>query len=539
VALALYAAPAAAQASEADKLREFVAFLASDDLKGRHPASPTYAVALDYVVAQFRAAGLQPGGSDGYVEPVPLVRATTQGPGAMTWTPRHGVGQPLVTGIDYFPGNNPGRPHAAVTAPAVFVGYGVSLPGMGHDDYAGLDVRGRIVAFVTGGPQDLRGEERGIVWDLRSKIEAAAAHGAVGAVYVQVDSAKNAVPFSISARVGARPEISWAQPDGMSRAGPASAPLLGTLSATGAAKIFGARWQANVRRGRSNVPHFLPIVGQGALSASTDTAVQPVPSGNVVALLPGTDPVLSNEIVVVSAHLDHLGVSPGEAGDRAGDRIYNGALDNAIGVAETIGVARRLVASHARPRRTILFLITTGEEAGLIGSDFFMHDAAMPLGRIVADVNIDMPILTYPFEDVIVFRGPHSTLGDTLATVLVDHGLPSASDPSPGDSLFIRSDQFSFARRGIPSVMIWPGRKGPGEAATDDFLAHHYHKPSDDMAQAIDWTAAARFGDIATAMVMAVSDAEDRPRWRQNDALGRAAGVGAPSETRSGPMVSR
>ena len=233
--------------------------------------------------------------------------------------------------------------------------------------------------------------------------------------------------------------------------------------------------------------------------------------------MPGADPVLAKEVVILSAHLDHIGVSAGGEGDR----INNGALDNAIGIASLIEEAKRFTASGKPPRRTVMFLAVTGEEKGLIGSSYFVDHPTVPLADIVADVNLDMPILLYPFEDMIVYGADRSTLGPIVRRAVNSAGVDLSPDPMPEQGIFVRSDHFRFVQKGIPSVFLWPGQKGPGKAAVEHFMSTNYHKPSDDLTQPILWDQGVRFVDVNYRIAREIADGAERPLWNRGDYFGR------------------
>jgi hypothetical protein len=238
-------------------------------------------------------------------------------------------------------------------------------------------------------------------------------------------------------------------------------------------------------------------------------------SSNVIGLIPGSDPKLKDEVVVLSAHLDHIGTNEGGEGDR----INNGALDNAIGIASLIEEAKRFKAAAA-PKRTVMFLAVTAEEKGLVGSDYFANHPTVPLKSIVADVNLDMPILTYKFEDMVVFGADRSTLGPIVRKAVGAMDLPVSPDPMPEEGIFVRSDHFRFVQKGIPSVFLWPGQKGPGKAAVEDFMSHRYHRVGDEIDQGIDWSQGPRFVSVNYAIAREIADAPERPVWNKGDYFG-------------------
>jgi Zn-dependent M28 family amino/carboxypeptidase len=266
----------------------------------------------------------------------------------------------------------------------------------------------------------------------------------------------------------------------------------------------------------------------GRLSISAASNWQDFSSPEVIGMLPGGDPRLAPEYVVLMAHLDHLGVKPfAQPGE---DAIYNGALDNAAGVATMIEAARTFVNSGKPPRRSILFIANTGEEPGMLGADYFASHPTVPLDHIVAAVNLDMPLLTYDFTDVIAFGADHSTIGRTVAEAAREMGITVSPDPMPQERLFVRSDHYRLVQRGIPSVFLMTGYASGGRAAWARYLTFFYHQPSDDLTQGIYWSAGARFAELNFRIARALANAEPRPSWYANDFFGDSF---APSQPRA------
>jgi hypothetical protein len=523
-ALALLSLPVATLAADEPALtpaeaamKAHVLFLASDAMKGREAGSPEYDIAAQYVASRFFAAGLKPGGDDGgYLQKVPLVSYKAAGQGDFIWSDAKGTPSPLVFGEDFVPAANPAAAETSVSAPVVFIGHGIVAPQYGVDDYKGADVRGKIVAYFGGAPKRFGGEERADFGSGSTKAAIAAAHGAVGVIALETPGARGP-GFARMTQFYDNPRMTWATPEGMG--GATGAPVLGTISQAGAAKLFaGARtpWSKIAAEIQKDAPTFKPVALKGTLSVATKTSFTPAASSNVIGIIPGSDPVLGKEVVVLSAHLDHIGTRAG--GD--GDRINNGALDNAIGIASLIEEAKRFVASGVAPKRTVMFLAVTGEEKGLVGSDYFANHPTVPLKSIVADVNLDMPILTYPFEDMIVFGAERSTLGPIVRDAVGQIGVSLSPDPMPEQGIFVRSDHFRFVQKGVPSVFLWPGQKGPGKEAVEHFMSTNYHRPSDDLTQPILWDQGIRFVDVNYRIARAIADAPDRPVWNKGDYFG-------------------
>ncbi|WP_294322940.1 M20/M25/M40 family metallo-hydrolase [uncultured Sphingomonas sp.] len=500
-------------------MKAHVMFLASDAMRGRDAGSAEYDIAAQYVASQFYAAGLRPAGDDGsYLQKVPLIKVGPADMGKLSLN-----GQALTFGQDYLPGVNPAAAETTIAAPVVYVGYGVSSPK--RDDYAGLDVRGKIVAVVRGAPTGLDSEEAAHFGGLPTKAAIAKAKGAIGIIALQTPEVSARMPMAKTVATAQPTSVSWAEADGKGHIMGGGVPTLATLSAAGAEKLFagsGTSW-AKAAAALPGSARFRGIALKPRLDVAIKTVTTPLPSSNVAGLLPGSDPTVAPETVVLSAHLDHVGVG---TPNKNGDTIYNGAMDNAVGIASLIEEAKRFKASGKAPRRSILFLAVTAEEKGLVGSDYFAHNPTiakvMPGAKMVADVNLDMPIITYKFTDVIAFGAVRSTLGDIVKRAAATAGVSFSPDPMPDMALFVRSDHYRFVQQGVPSVFLWPGTSGPGKAAVDAFFANNYHQPSDEVVQGppIDWESGERFINVNYQIARDIADAPQRPAWNKGDFFG-------------------
>ncbi|MBX3565778.1 MAG: M20/M25/M40 family metallo-hydrolase [Sphingomonas sp.] len=498
-------------------LKSHVQFLASDALRGREAGTPDFDVAAEYMAAQMMARGLKPGAEGGWFQPVKL---TTYKPSEKAkWTlTRGGTAIPLQFGIDFINTTASAAPSFTVEGGIVFAGYGVVYSQGGIDDYKGLDVRGKIVALFPGTPRGLPSEVAAHFGDDDQKARLAQARGAKAVLIVESPSRRAQFPFEAVVPYWDYERSGWAGPDGKPNTPAPGAPIVGYIGPAGAEKLFAGsrvKWNdlAAAERKGGKLPTG-PLIG--TLAASTKVSLRTAASRNVVGLLEGSDPVLRHEYIVLSAHLDHVGV-----GDAVhGDRIYNGAMDNAVGNSIMLEVARAFERSGKRPRRSILFVSLTAEESGLIGSDYFTHFPVVPKGRIVADINMDMPILTYPLEDIVVLGGERSSLGPVIAKAAADEGLKVVPDPSPEEMFFVRSDHYSFVKAGIPAVSIDTGPGGAGAEAQKKFLAENYHKPSDQIDLPFDWASVAKFARLNYAVARALADADQRPRWNKGDFFG-------------------
>jgi Zn-dependent M28 family amino/carboxypeptidase len=501
--------------------KSHVMFLASDAMAGRDAGSHEYDIAAQYVAAQFYAAGLRPAGDNGsFLQNVPLITVKPADKGSFAWTPAKGAPVTLEFGKDYVPSTNPAKAATSVDAPIAFVGYGIVDPTSGRDDYAGVDVKGKIVLLFGGAPSSFHPELRAHFGNAATKGAIAEAKGAAGVIMIDAVGATGRAArsgFERSVTSFGRPRVSWAHPNGTGFNPTPNAPSLGMISHAFAEKLFGARWKAVAKGAVSNETRFKPFDLAGTLKATINTVTAPLPSSNVAGILPGSDPVLKNEVVVLSAHLDHVGV--GEAVD--GDTIYNGAMDNAVGIAALIEEAKKFKTAGTPPKRSILFLAVTAEEKGLVGADYFAHYPTIAKERMVANVNLDMPIITYKFEDVTAFGAERSSLGAIVKKAADSMGLGFGPDPMPEEGLFTRSDHYRFVQQGIPSVFLWPGLAGPGKAAVADFMQNRYHKPQDEpWHPSLDWEQGVRFVDINYAIAREIADGAERPKWNKGDFFG-------------------
>ena len=501
-------------------------FLSDDLLQGRASGSDGYRIAARYVAAQFEAAGLDPAGTDAYLQPVTLRAAELDEgrswlrlsvPGLATAQLRH-LDQVLISPSFV-------RTEDEVKGAVVFVGYGITAPDLRHDDYAGVDVKGKVAAVLSGAPSRFPDVLRAHHGGQRQKIENAVAHGAAGVLVLATPEEQALVPWKHHLRHARAPGLRWMHGDALE----AAFPELHGLAVVGvnvADRILagaGRRPEDVYARAAAGQRESFATGARAVLR--TVTRHRSVESPNVAALLPGGDPLLRAETVVYSAHLDHLGL--GEPVD--GDRIYNGAVDNAAGVAAVIEIARALAGRPQPPRRSVLFLAVTGEEAGLLGSDYFAQHPTAAAGSMVAAINIDALGLLLPAADVVGIGADSSTLGEALRRAAGQLGVEVSPDPVPEQVLFIRSDQYSFVRQGIPSVFLNAGFKPlrPGQDLAKTFerwLGAVYHTPKDDMAQPLDLAAGARLARLNLLLGMIVADQPQRPRWKPDDFFGRTYG---------------
>jgi hypothetical protein len=342
------------------------------------------------------------------------------------------------------------------------------------------------------------------------------------------------MPFERLVASSSRPSTTWIGTDGRPFSG-SGLRFTATVEGDAAAALFqGSRrtldqLQNEVARGGRRPRGFALTQRLRVERAAADAAR--FTSANVVGILPGSDPALANEYVLLMAHLDGLGIR--EGGD--GDRIRNGAMDNATGIATLIEVARQMTRDGSRPRRPILIAAVTAEEKGLLGAEYLARHPVVGNGRVVSVVNLDMPILTYDFQDVIAFGAEHSTMGPIVARAAARMNVALSPDPLPHENLFVRSDHYKFVREGVPSVFLMTGFGGEGRQRFTGFLSDTYHGPSDDIRQPFNWNAGARFAELNYWIAREIADADSAPRWYADSFFGAQFGGDQPRAERQAP----
>ena len=518
-------AGAAAPRPSADlaRLQAHLRFLADPLLEGREAGTRGFDLAAAYVASQFTQIGLKPpGDAAGYLQPVPLKTARLADPPPTLELCRGNTCERLAYLDEFSTRPDLAAAHSDARAPLVFAGYGITAPAFGLDDYAGLDVRGKIVVVLWGRPPELPPEEGAHFGNGRTKAELAVRLGAIGLIQLATPRSEIVSPFHLARQYADTVSMDWLAPDGSGGSDIAGLRVSATVSVQAAPKLVAAlapdylRLVADAEAGRP-----LP---RGDLRASArlvrDTVHGQARSHNVVGLLEGRHPRLKHEFVVLSAHLDHLGHKPGPQGDI----VYPGAMDNALGVATLLEVAR-LLAQGPAPERSVLFVALTGEEKGLAGSSYFASHPPVPAIALVAAVNIDMPILLHDFREVVALGGPHSTLGAAVQRAAAGLGLAMAPDPEPAQSRFTRSDQYSFVRQGIPAVILGAGAasfdaREDGAGLMREFRRLRYHQPGDDLGQPFHWRAVQRFAQLHRELLKDIADSAGRPQWLPGDFFG-------------------
>ncbi|WDI32166.1 M28 family peptidase [Hyphococcus flavus] len=511
---------ASAKDADANRLEADVRYLSDDLFEGREAGTRGYDLAAKFVASRYQALGLKPGGDDGsYFQAVPMRETKAAAPeGGVLRFSGPNAPDTFIRGEDYLVGANFTGTEVDIEAEVVFVGFSFVSEEHGRDDFANVDVDGKIVAFLYGAPKFLNSEERAHNRSIRA--QRASENGAIGALgfwspgleqrYSFADAIEN-LPTSTS--------LEWVQDGGEVYSTAPNIRASASISLDGAEKLF------------ANAPHTWAEIMEMAESEQGEVPSFPlnmtariesrsvhkdVSSPNVVAILEGADPALRDEYVVMTAHLDHHGIDPtDEEGD---DEINNGAIDNMTGVSAILEIAR-LFAENP-PRRSVIFIALTAEEKGLVGSDYFAQNPTAPAEKIVANINLDMAIVTYPFTDIVAFGGERSTMYPVVEAAAGRAGLTLSPDPQPEQGFFTRSDQYSFVKTGVPALNIDLGFANGGEAAQQEFLENHYHEVSDE-ADLIDYEQLRRFAQVNYEIARGVADMDTRPLWKKGDFFGK------------------
>jgi hypothetical protein len=448
-------------------------------MAGRRPGTAGFDAAAAYVIREAQSLGLEPGGTGGmYRQPIVFRQARVDSSAATFIV----GGERLRFGPDVSLVPRTTSAELDLQAPMVFAGFGISAPDLGYDDFEGLDVAGKLVVVVGGAPEGLGSLERTVLTSSVVRDAELIGRGAAGVIVVQSDEAM--------ASRSTRPRTRFVVPAGADRSLAGAEEMGASLTvserlASAWVTRSGRNFAQVQERIRSGEPTSFDLDLEGRVSARF--LHETFESANVAARLPGSDPALRDEHLVVTAHLDHLGVGTAIEGDS----IYNGTLDNASGSAALLSLASVLTRMEA-PRRSILFLWVTAEESGMLGSEYFARFPTIEPENVVANQNIDGVMgMIAAATDVLAFGYEHSNLSDAVDFAVVRTGTPVSPDPTPEENLFIRSDQYAFVRQGIPAIWVQAGRSSldPAIDAQDEldrWIAERYHKPTDDGAQPID-----------------------------------------------------
>ncbi len=492
-----------------------VRILSADDMEGRRAGTPGHRRAADFIAENFRKAGLQPADPSGFLQPVHFESRQIVESNSSLALETGGVQRPLKFGDDAGLLLR-GDVQREVNAPLVFVGHGLVLPQYGINDLAGLDLKGKVVVAFLAAPPSVPGAAGAHFGSPAERWKVYKAAGAAGVMFILNPHAMD-LPWERAAQARLEPFMVLKGGEDLyggiklwAMLNPARFSLLLEGTGRNADELL-----ALLKEGKP-LPHFdLP----SRIVAKIEARVTEVTSENVVGVLRGSDPKLRDELVVLSAHLDHLGVR--EQGE--GDRIFNGAMDNASGIAVLMQVAREL--KKKKPKRTIVFAAVTAEELGLLGSRAYVADARARGLNIVANLNTDMFMPLYPLKALVVFGLAESDLADDARAVAKELGIEVMADPQPQRNRFIRSDQYSFVRAGIPALATKIGfAEGSPEAAVDSkWFAERYHAVGDSSDQPVDLASVGGYEEFTRQLALRVANRKVAPKWYETSVFSTLA----------------
>lgn len=515
------AAPLAAQSFSPDRIRADVSFLADDLLEGRNSGTRGYDIAARYVASRFTALGLKPGNGASWYQQVPFVVATPLSGRTNAITIG---GQAFANGTDVLTSGSFEPADLKTDAEAVFVGYGLEDRRFGYDDYRGLDVAGKIVVHLSSMPHGIPSDVRADLSSRRAEI--AQAKGAIGTLSILTPESLSVRPWDRRRESAGEAKLRWASSDGQGYSRTPKLGVGGTLGPKASEALLRGtalpldRLNA-LLADKKAMPRGFALPGK--IGFERHNRIKRITSPNVLGLLPGSDPVLADEVVMLTAHLDHDGIVAG----KSGDAIMNGAMDNAAGVSTMLEAARAFVDGGAAPKRSILFVALTAEEDGLLGADYLANHSVLRGKKLIGVVNLDMPVLTYDFQDVVAFGAEHSTMGPAVSRAVAQAGVRLSPDPMPEEGLFTRSDHYRFVQQGIPSLFLVTGFAGQGKDAFQHFLKNNYHRVSDEATLPFDWNAGARFARVNYLIARELADAPISPRWYEGSFFGDIYAKGA------------
>jgi len=498
-----------------DQLKADITYLADDKLKGRAPGTEGYKMAVDYVIGRLIALNVKPAGENGtWLQTVRLRRAFIKN--TVLSLSSGQVNGLTLRDDSYIIYPNPSVPQVKLSAGLVFAGFGISEPGLGYDDYAGIDVKGKIVLITRGAPDKFSSSVAAHTMNTSQILKVAAEHGAVGVIMGSSDSTAhlNSIDKGIYSVLDNQNKVTLSRTyysDQIS--------VFGTVNYNIFKLLLNSTNKPlqsiidKLKAGQSS--SFALKVG---FNISYASIYQDITSYNVIGKITGTDPELKNEYVVHSAHLDHLGIgTPVE-----GDSIYNGAHDNASGVASLLAIANVYKNIKIKPKRSVLLALLTGEELGDLGSGYFAKYSTVPVNSMVADVNTDMPTIIAPLLSITALGAEHSSLANQVAQAADHLNLGVEPDPEPKQARFTRSDQYSFVLQGIPALHVKYGSKtADGKNNMNEIVApwraKYYHKPQDDINGIFDFEAGKKYAQLNFLIGYLVAQQAERPTWNAGD----------------------
>ena len=519
--------PEQSASANTDNIRQHMAYLASDELTGRFPGTQGHEAASEYIAQQFAEYGLKPAGTDGFMQRL-VLRKGKLDQTSPEFIIRGGEKQTeLAYPKEFMTSISMNDTQVDITAETVFVGYGIVAPEFGIDDFANVDVEGKIIVRLPGKPKALLTDVGAHLASSSMRRKYAEEAGAIGVIVISDPEQEKTRPYSRQLNYIHSERMDWLNADG--NASSASTQILGGayLPIPSAQTLFANAPQSldSVYKKMTTDQAIDGFVLNASVTIKARSTHEDITSPNVIGMVEGSDPILKNEYVLYSAHSDHLGI--GKSVKK--DKINNGALDNAIGTAVMLETARMFAQLPQKPKRSMLFVAVTAEEKGLLGSDYYAQNPTVPLPSIVANVNLDMPLITFNFADVIAFGAEHSTMGQYVERATANANIALTPDPWPQMNLFTRSDHYSFVKQGIPAIFLITGitsfdEDDDAENVLKNFLKTNYHTPQDDMNQDFHWGAAYNFTQVNFNIGLEVANADERPKWFPESFFGQTFG---------------
>jgi Zn-dependent M28 family amino/carboxypeptidase len=505
----------------AESFEAHLQFLASDLMEGRAPGSRGAELAALYIATQFELAGLRPVvGDSSFLQPVPLAAVTSHP--SLAFRARGGASYVATYGPDFVAWSSRPLEPTEIESELVFVGYGVSAPEAGWDDYKDVDVSGKVLLMLlndpgSASPTRFRGDTLSYYGTADYKYEEAARRGALGAILIHTRALAH-YGWQLLERVRKREQLELEPPASSAR--PEFQGMISQSASETIMSMAGLDFATLLESATSE--NFRPISTGLTVSASIRSEVRPLVDANVAGLLPGGDPELAGQVVVFASHFDNLGIGP----PVDSDSIYNGAYDNASGTAMLISLAEAFARLPERPARSVLFLAVTAEEADLLGSRYYIANPLVPLASTVAAINLDGVNLWGPTQDVVAIAGESSSLDDVVARAAAAEDLRVEVEQAPEQGHLYGSGQFTFIKAGVPAVYVGHGldfigqMPGWGARMMSDYRENHFRQPSDEYRPGMDLRGAVQQGRVAFRVGLAVANARERPSWREESGGG-------------------
>lgn len=510
------------------RLQAHMEFLADDSLKGRQPGTEGYDIAANYVAAQFKMLGLKPGGDDdSYLQKVAFHQYNVDRESIQLSLHTANNQESFKFGDDFTLLVNPNFANVDLSADLIWAGFGLDAPELAINSYKNIDVKGKIVVLSPSIPSNIERLQRNYYGDKRQSD--AIKHGAAAVLTLGYkprnydEKAKAQAKQQTKRPPYPTPKMEkWKSKNGKFSARIAGLPVSIRMGYEATLKLMSSINENTddiYQQLKNGVVPELDLSSISLNIAYQGTIKETYTSHNVVSILPGSDEKLADEYVVLTAHLDHLGFREHIKNE---DKIFNGLMDNASGVASILEMAHQFKTLNTAPKRSIIFIALTNEETGLQGADYFAKNPTVLKSGLVANVNVDMPILTYDFADVVAFGAEHSNLGSYVESATAKMQISLSPDPIPKKNLFFRSDHFRFVQQGIPSIMLMTGFTSTTPETIDgkkmfwEFYGDHYHKPSDDVHAPILWDVAAKFTQVNWLIANEIANSPITPHWNEN-----------------------